>query len=516
MRTSGGAGGGSAPGPRPADAYTAAEERFNRRRRALGLVLGPVLFVALLAAPMMQATPAPHRLAAILALVVVFWITEALPVPVTALLGPTLAVVLRVAPAKQALAPFGDPIIFLFIGSFILAQAMYTHGLDRRIAYTALASRWVGSSAGRIMVTYGAVSLALSMWISNTATAAMLLPIGVSIIAHIGRNPAIDPRAFRRFSLALMLITAFGASIGGIATPIGTPPNLIGLGMLRSLAHTDISFFRWMGLGLPLSLAIFAVMATGFWAVGARRIVLADDSTELVREGLKALGRTTRGERNVLLAFGVTVTLWILPGLLAIAGVGGSAFARGYHAAVPEAIAALTGAILLFLLPVDWRERRFTITWDQAVRIDWGTILLFGGGLSLGTLAFSTGLAESMGRGITAWLPSHTPLAFTMLFTALGILMSETTSNTAAASMIVPIVIAVCEAAGVRPVEPALGATLGASMAFMLPVSTPPNAIVYSSGHVPITAMISHGVWLDVVAFVLIVVSVSILGPVLF
>ncbi len=498
------------------ETYSAAEQQFNRRRHTLGLVLGPAVFLLVLGLPMGQTTPQAHHMAAILALVVTLWVTEALPVPITALLGPTLAVLLRVAPAKETLAPFADPIIFLFIGSFILAEAMYAHGLDRRIAYTALASRWVGSSAGRIMVTYGAVATVLSMWISNTATAAMLFPIGMSIITHIGRNRQTDPAAFRRFSLCLMLITAFGASIGGLATPIGTPPNLIGIGMLRNLAHVDISFFRWMGLGLPLSVGMFALMAAGFWFVGARGITLAGDSAHLVREELARMGRPSRAERNTLLAFGATVILWILPGLLAIAGAGDGAFARAYGAAVPEAIAALVGAILLFLLPVDWRARRFTMTWERAVRIDWGTILLFGGGLSMGSLAFSTGLAASIGHGITAWLPSQSPLAFTMLFTALGILLTETTSNTAAASMVVPIAIAVSQAAGIRPIEPALGATVGASLAFMLPISTPPNAIAYSSGQVPITAMMAYGIWLDVVGFVLTVVAVMVLGPVLF
>jgi sodium-dependent dicarboxylate transporter 2/3/5 len=170
----------------------------------------------------------------------------------------------------------------------------------------------------------------------------------------------------------------------------------------------------------------------------------------------------------------------------------------------------------LFVLPMDWRARRFTLTWDQAIKIDWGVILLFGGGLAMGQLAFSTGLAEAMGTGITAWLPSQTTVALTMLFTGAAIVLSEATSNTAAANMIVPIAIAVADAAGVRPIEPAIGATLGASMGFMMPVSTPPNAIVYSSGFIPITAMMRYGVLLDVAGFIVIVALVLLLGPVIF
>jgi solute carrier family 13 (sodium-dependent dicarboxylate transporter), member 2/3/5 len=224
-----------------------------------------------------------------------------------------------------------------------------------------------------------------------------------------------------------------------------------------------------------------------------------------IQEELRRLGPLSTGQRNTLIAFGVTVALWLFPGVLAILGFGQTPFAAGFNAAVPESVAAMTGAILLFVLPLHWRSREFTLKWDEAVRIDWGIILLFGGGLAMGELAFTTGLAESMGRGITSVLPVHSEMALTILFTAVAILMSEAASNTASANMIVPIAIAVAQAAGVNPVQPALGATLGASMGFMMPISTPPNAIVYSSGHVPITAMMRHGVVLDVAGFLVIV-----------
>jgi sodium-dependent dicarboxylate transporter 2/3/5 len=211
---------------------------------------------------------------------------------------------------------------------------------------------------------------------------------------------------------------------------------------------------------------------------------------------------------NVLIAFGATVALWIAPGVLTITGLAGSAFARAFATAVPESVAAVTGAILLFLLPVSWRARRFTLNWDEAVRIDWGIILLFGGGLAMGELAFSTGLAAAMGHGITGWLPAQSSAALTILFTAVAIVMSEAASNTASANMIVPIAIAVAQAAGVSPLEPALGATLGASMGFMMPISTPPNAIVYSSGHVPIGSMMRHGIALDIAGFIMIITVV--------
>jgi len=498
------------------EAYSPAEQQFNQRRKTTGLVLGPLAFLLVLALPLTGLTPAAHRLAAILVCVVVFWITEALPLAITALLGPTLAIVLQVAPAQKALASFADPIIFLFIGSFVLAEAMYEHGLDRRMAYTALCSRFVGRSAGRLLVVFGAVSTGISMWISNTATAAMMFPIGVSIVTHLSAQPEGRVPRFRRFAITMMLINAFGASLGGLATPIGTPPNLIGIGMLRSLAGVDISFFRWMMLGLPLTILLFTAMAVFFWFISARGLTLSKSSMDDVHAQLARLGPVSTGERNVMFAFFLTVLLWVLPGLLTIVGLRDSAFARLYQDSIPESVAALIGAVLLFALPVEWKTRRFTMSWESAVRIDWGTILLFGGGLAMGSLAFTTGLAEAMGRGVTAWVPTQSPLAFTLIFTGFAVILSEMTSNTASASMIVPVAIAVCQAAGVNPIEPALGATLGASVGFMLPISTPPNAIAYSSGHVPITAMMKYGVALDVVSFIVIVTLVSILAPVLF
>jgi len=492
-----------------AEVYSPAEELFNRRRRTFGLFAGPLVFTVLLAVPLPVPGPA-HNLAAIMAMMVVLWITEALPLAVTALVGPLLATILGVAPARTVFAPFADPIIFLFIGSFMLAEGMFVHGLDRRIAFGALSSRAVGGSPVRILVVYGAVGAGISMWISNTATTAMMFPIGLSIVGHLteGRE---SERASREFGTAMMLISAFGASIGGIGTPIGTPPNLIGIGMLQRIAHVDISFFEWMALGVPIVLLLFAFLV-GYFSLRLRHVQLNTGRADAIRAELERLGPVSPGQRNVLVAFAVTVVLWILPGVLAIAGLGTSAFGRWLTTAFPESVAAMVGAVLLFVLPVSWRARRFTLTWDEAGRIDWGIILLFGGGLAMGELAFSTGLAESMGRGITSWLPVHSAFALTVLFTAVAIVMSEAASNTASANMIVPVAIAVAGAAGVNPLQPALGATLGASMGFMMPISTPPNAIVYSSGYVPIGDMMKHGIALDVAGFVVIVALVGGLG----
>ena len=429
------------------ETYSPAEEQFNRRRRSVGMIGGPLVLIALLLLPI-PIPAAAHRLAAILLMMVILWITEALPLAVTALIGPVLAIILQVAPARTVFAPFADPIIFLFIGSFMLAEAMFAHGLDRRIAFGALSSRAVGGSPTRILVVYGGVATAISMWISNTATTAMMFPIGLSIVAHLtkGRESEL---ASRNFATAMMLMAAFGASIGGMGTPIGTPPNLIGKGMLERIAHEQISFFQWMLLGVPLTVLLFGFLVVYFrWRL-LKGLTIDTDSGRPHAGGIAEAGADVEGAAQH------PHRLWRHRRALAVpgctrrsSGLGDSAVARGYEAAVPESVAAMIGAILLFLLPVNWRARRFTLSWEQAVRIDWGIILLFGGGLAMGALAFSTGLAEAMGHGITSWLPVRSSFSLTVLFTAIAIVMSETASNTASANMIVPVAIAVAQAAG--------------------------------------------------------------------
>ena len=495
--------------------YSPAEEAFNRKRRTVGLFLAPLAFVAVLAFPFNLTVPA-HRTAAMLAVVVILWISEALPLAATALLGPALAVVMQVAPARQVLAPFADPIVFLLIGSFILAQAMFVHGVDRRIAFTALSLPGVGTSALRIMLVYGAVCAALSMWISNTACTAMMFPIGLSLVSHLARAGSCHPAQVRQFGLAMMLMTAFGASVGGIGTPVGTPPNLIGLGMLQSIANVHITFFQWMALGIPIMLVLFAYLALSFSTGIVRGITLGSESMQLVGSELAKLGPLSTAQRNVLIAFFATVVLWIVPGILAVLGLDQLPVGRAYAASLPEGVVAMLGALSLFVLPIDWRARRFTLTWDQASKIDWAVVLLYGGGLAIGDLVFQSGLAPAMGNWVTSLLPSPSTTTLTIVFTGAAIALSETASNGASATMIVPIAIAVAQAAGVRPIEPVLGATLGASMGFMMPISTPPNAIVYSSGYVPIGQMMRHGFMLDIVGFIAIVGLVLGLGPIIF
>jgi sodium-dependent dicarboxylate transporter 2/3/5 len=494
------------------ETFSPAEHRFNRRRQTVGLIAAPIVFATILLWPS-TLPPEATRLGAALAMMIVLWMTEALPLAVTALLGPTLAVLMQVAPARAAFASFADPIIFLFIGSFMLAQAMFVHGLDRRIAFTALTSRWVGRSGVRLAIVYAGVACVLSMWMSNTATTAMLFPLGLAVIAELGRARHHD-RVFQQFALALMLVTSMAASLGGMGTPVGSPPNLIGKALLLQ-AGIDLSFFDWMIVGVPVLGAGMIFLVSWLLVPRARQIQIDDAAKQAIAAELTRLGPLTAGERNVVIAFGLTVTLWVLPGLVQIVlGQGHPAAAR-LTTLFPESVAAILGALTLFLLPVSWPQRKFTLNWEQASRIDWGIILLFGGGIAMGTLAESTGLSAAFGRWVAAQFPDVGMVGLTCVFTALAILMSEAASNTAAATVVVPTAIAVARAAGISPLEPALGATLGASMGFMMPISTPPNAIVYSSGYIPIGAMMRHGIVLDIAGFVIIVLAVLGISPLL-
>jgi sodium-dependent dicarboxylate transporter 2/3/5 len=495
------------------ETYSPGEEAFNRHRQTFGLIGGPLLALAILLAPLDLPAPA-QRVAAVLALMIVLWMTEALPLAVTALIGPTLCVLLGVATVQVAFAAFADPVIFLFIGSFILAQGMIVHRLDRRLAFTALSSKWVGSSGLRLVVVFACVTAFLSMWMSNTATTAMMFPLGLAVLSELGRERKGD-RGFQRYAMAMMLVTSFSASIGGMATPVGTPPNLIGLGLLRTQAGINIAFAEWMLLGVPIVVALMALLIAGFLLPRARAIQLGPEAVQTVADELRKLGAPTVGERNVLLAFAVTIVLWVLPGVFSL-GLGDThPLTRSFATMVPESIAAVIGGLLLLVMPVSWRDRQFTLSWPEASRIDWGIVLLFGGGLAMGRMSDTTGLSAAIGQGIAGRFPDAGTVGLTMVFTAVAIVMSEAASNTAAANIIVPTAIAVSKAAGIDPLEPALGATLGASLGFMMPISTPPNAIVYSSGYIPLGDMVRNGILLDIVGYFVVIAGVLALGGLL-
>lgn len=477
------------------------EETFEKWRNTIGLFLGPIVGLIIYMVDMPQLSHKAHVLASILGWIVIWWICEPIPLAMSALVSSVLCVLLGVEGAKKVFAPYADPIIYIFLGSFILAEAMAIHGLDKRFAYAIMASKFVGSSTGRILAAFGFICAFLSMWISNTAATAMMFPIALGIVYAMGdliakqRGKTIDPTKLR-FGTGLMLMAAYGASTGGIATPVGTPPNLIGIALIEKTLGVKIAFFHWMSFALPLTAIMMFVLFALLYFMFKPELSTVTGGTAYVAEERRRLGKWTRGQKNALFAFLVTVTLWIIPGILAVMN---SPFQKDYNRMFPEGVSALIGATLLFLLPTNWKEREFTITWKQAVKIDWGTLMLFGGGITLGTLMFESKLADVIGKNLLAMSGASTTWGITFGAIFIAIIVSETSSNTASANMVVPVMIALSQAAGVDPIPPAIGATLGASWGFMFPVSTPPNAIVYGSGMVPITKMVRAGILYDIV-----------------
>ncbi len=491
------------------------ETRYDRIRALIGLILGPIAAIAVGWAPLPLPTPA-HILAAVLAAVVVFWITEPIPIPVTALLGPAVCVAAGLAPPKEVLASFAHPIIFLFIGSFLIARAMSEHHLDRWIALAILSWPVVRRGPGRVLFAYGAITAVLSMWISNTSATAMMLPIGLGLLAALGRTRG-------PYGTAMMLMASYAASIGGIATLVGTPPNLIAVGFLQEQANVRISFFAWIAFGLPIVTVMFLMLYLLLRFLHPLPSYCSPSAClpdRQARPGAEPVAPPARGERAgwsaeqvaTALAFAVAVALWLLPGAAAVLGGADAPAARWLERHLPEGIAAILAASLLFLLPFSWRGRP-ALTWSQAAGIDWGTILLFGGGLALGDLMFRTGLSEALGTGVTRFWGVGSEWSLTAVAIVLAILLSELTSNTASANMLVPVMISIAHGAGVNPIPAALGACLGASYGFMLPVSTPPNAIVYGSGLITIRQMMRAGVLLDLLGGILIWVGLRLLLP---
>ena len=481
---------------------------WERRRRAAGWVLGPLVFGGLWVWPLPELSAEAHRLLAVWGLVMVWWVTEALPLGATALLGACLCVLLGVEEARAVFRSFGHPVLFLFVGSFLLAAGMVRHGLSRRLAVALLSLPGVAARPVRLLAAFAAACGVLSMWISNSSTAEMLFPMALAVIAEwAGAGHA--SVCTRRLEGALLLVVAFAASIGGMATPVGSPPNLIALAFLREQAGLHLTFLQWMVVALPVAAGLGVFLVLYFAAVcGGGRSGPADLTLRM--RALRAeLGPWTRGEKQVMGAFGLTVTLWLFPGVVSVVAGMDSPLYRWWERHLPEEVCALLGALMLFALPVDLRRGEFALGWEEIRRLDWGTILLFGGGLALGEAAVRTGLAPWLGRRLVEALPVTHVFTLTLLFTVAAVVLTETTSNTATANLVVPMALAAARAADVWPVAPALGACLGASLAFMLPVSTPPNAMVYASGRVPLGSMLRHGLVLDLAGIVLVVAAAT-------
>jgi sodium-dependent dicarboxylate transporter 2/3/5 len=483
----------------------------------IGLLLGPVVMIAWLAfGNVANITPEAHRLSGVLLLVIIWWLTEPIPIPATGLLGVALAVVVGAIPVpeggkgfepvKIALAPFGNPTLFFLMGGMFIGRAMSRHGLDRRVALGLLGTRGAVHSPTALLAAIGFSVLIISMWISNTAATAMIYPVTLGIISVLATSLGETGQDFARsrYASALLLMTAYASSVGGIATPIGTTTNVVAMGYFRQEAFfgRSIDFGRWSIVGVPMSLTLgLALLVWMRLLAPAGQLKLAAVGNYLSEQRAK-LGKWSAGERNTLVVFLTVVTLWIAPSVCSLAGATEAEAWLRFH--FPEEIVALLAPVLLFLMPTDWRRREFSLDAGDFSQIDWGTLMLFGSGLALGDLMVRTGLVGAIADGVFAWLGTGDVWVITAAAIVGGILLSEFTSNAAAATALIPVVMAICKQAGVDAVPPLMGVTFAASFGSALPVSTPPNAIVYGSGMLPSRRMIVAGVGFDLLCGLLI------------
>ena len=461
-----------------------------------GFFLGPLLFLLILVFvdPDLVA-PGATKVIAVGVLMITWWITEAVPNPVAALLPLILFPALGVMNMTEAAAPFANPVVFLFMGGFLIALALEKHKLHERIAINLI--RLTGTSGNGIILGFTLSSGLISMWISNTATALMMLPIGISVIQLLKRSNGDEAlsKGESNFAVGLMLSIGYAASLGGMATIIGTPPNVVFSGFAKEFYNQDISFFRWMIIGVPLSvITLFAC----YWMITRwlfpNNLPKIEGSEALITNKLKELGPMRKEEKLTLVVFALTSFFWIFQqGLNSIFGA----------AIFNDTNIAVTGGVLMFLVPIDFKADQFLISWDDTKKLPWGILILFGGGICLAKGMESTGIIKMIGNSIAS---QQGVSIWTMMFllTLASIVLTEFMSNVALVTIFVPVVFGIAEGLHFDPYILALPVTFAASCAFMFPISTPPNAIVFSSGHIKMKDMIKAGIILDIICMAII------------
>lgn len=463
----------------------ASEKPATERWKLAPIGAGLALFVLLLFLPAPGGMPQEAwRVVALAALMVTWWITEAIPVPATALVPIVALPLLGIMPVGEVTAAYGDPVIFLFMGGFVLALAMERSELHRRVALNILAR--TGSRQDKVVGGFMIATTALGMWVSNTATAVMMLPVALSVAALLGKGGEDG----KRFSLALLLAVAYAASIGGITTLIGSPPNAIVAGLMSQTYGYDITFARWMAVGIPVAV----VMLTLCWLLLTRVAIRlprteVDGARELITAELAKLGSWSSAEKRVAVVFVATAGAWVFRSLI-----------ENVLPGLSDAAISIACAIALFLIPAGSGERGALMDWETAKDLPWGVLILFGGGLALASGVTETGVDLWVGEQLGGAAYGLPLIAVVLLVVVVILFLTEFMSNTATAAAFVPLVAALAVSLGQNPLILAIPATFAAGMAFMLPVATPPNALVYGTGHVPIQEMARKGFWLNLIA----------------
>ncbi|MFA5496381.1 MAG: DASS family sodium-coupled anion symporter [Porticoccaceae bacterium] len=460
----------------------------------IGLFAGPLALLVFVLLPPPDTVAASAWLTlGLLLLMAIWWATEAIPMPVTSLLPIVLVPILGLGTIESATSPYANHVIFLFMGGFLLGLAMQRWQLHRRIALLTLLA--VGDKPSHQIGGFMAATAFIGMWVSNTATAIMMLPIALSVITlqeddSDSDSGAETQRARQRFATALMLSIAYAASIGGISTLISSPPNAMLAAYLQEAHGIEVSFVQWMKIGLPVTLGM--LVFTWWWLTRGGFAFKAVDSRALLHRELQALGPLSRAEKTVAVVFVCAALGWVFRPLL-----------NDYLPELTDAGIAMIVAVSLFLIPVDWRKRTFLMDWDHAIKLPWGILLLFGGGLSLAAVITSSGLAEWVAGSMRHQAAMPTILLIGMVVLVIN-LFTEITSNTATAAAFLPLMGALAVSQGLPPELLAVPTAIVASCSFIMPVATPPNALVFGTGHIALGDMMRAGVALNIYGIVLV------------
>tara|TARA_R100001143_G_scaffold63605_1_gene73848 strand:+ start:78280 stop:79758 length:1479 start_codon:yes stop_codon:yes gene_type:complete len=461
----------------------------------LGLFTGIIFFIIILILPAPEGLEeVAWKTAAVAVLMAVLWITESIPIAATALLPIVLFPVMGIAPIGNTTAPYANPLIFLFMGGFIIAIAMQTWDLHKRIALNIV--NFVGVKPSSIIIGFIIASAFLSMWVSNTATALMMLPIAVSVLHIVNKERDTSIVPVTNFEIVLVLAIAYACNIGGIGTLIGTPPNALMAAFMLESFNIEIGFAEWMLVGVPLVIILLPIMylllAKFIFPIKLKEL---PGGKSVITSQLNALGNMSKAEFRVALVFGFTALLWIIRPLLSETIPG-----------LSDAGIAISAGVLLFLIPSGERKSERILMWENLKELPWGILILFGGGLSLAMAITSSGLATWIGEAVSG-LDALPLVILVLLVIAIIVFLTEITSNTATAAAFLPILASSAIGIGQNPMLFVIPAAIAASCAFMLPVATPPNAIIYGSGKVTIPQMAKAGVWLNIIVSIVLTLA---------
>ncbi|MDC7994832.1 SLC13 family permease [Altibacter sp. HG106] len=471
----------------------------------MSFLLGPILCFAILAYPGTLFSPQMDAVIAVAVWMIIWWISEAVAIPVTALLPMALFPLFGVMDIGSVTENYANPIVYLFFGGFVIALALEKVQLHKRIALSIL--KLTGTRANGIVLGFMLATALMSMWISNTASTVVMLPIAVSVIALLMNDADGFTKNDQNFALTIMLGIAFAANIGGMSTLIGTPPNSVMLAFLNEQYQIDIGFFQWMKLGVPLSALLLVItylmLVKVFYPNGLGNLKASGD---VIQTELDKLGPMSRGEKTVLTIFILTAIAWMLRGPL-------NQWFPSLN--LTDTTISMVAAIAMFVVPYEWNNRKFPLDWDDTSRLPWGILVLFGGGLALASGLTEAGMIDAIGTFIetkTHW----SVWVITAVLIGLMLFMTELMSNVALVTILVPLVVGIAIGLDVPILEMVIPVTLASSCAFMLPMATPPNAIVFASGHIKVHEMARIGVFLNIIAIGILITIAYYLVPYIF